>query len=88
MPDAGVDVIHGEATFVDNKTVAVNGETYCADIVVVSTGGYPLVPEIAGAEFGITSNEFFALEESAKTYRDCRCGLYCGRDCPIDVSTR
>src|SRR5699024_554080 len=66
MPDADVDVIHGEATFVDNKTVEVNGETYCADIVVVSTGGYPLVPEIAGVEFGITSNEFFALEEAPK----------------------
>src|SRR5699024_8535268 len=39
---------------------------YCADIVVVSTGGYPLVPEIAGVEFGITSNEFFALEEAPK----------------------
>lgn len=66
MPDAGVDVIHGEATFVDNKTVSVNGETYGADIIVVSTGGYPLVPEVEGAEYGITSDEFFSLEEAPK----------------------
>lgn len=66
MPDAGVDVIHGEASFVDNKTVSVNGEQYHAEIIVVSTGGYPLVPEIAGAEYGITSNEFFSLEEAPK----------------------
>lgn len=66
MPDAGVDVIHGEAKFVDNQTVEVNGETFSAKIVVVSTGGYPLVPEVKGAEYGITSNEFFALEAAPK----------------------
>ena len=66
MPDAGVDVIHGEAKFVDNKTVSVNGEEYSAEIIVVSTGGYPLIPEIEGAEFGITSDEFFSLEDAPK----------------------
>ena len=66
MPDAGVDVIQGAAKFVDNKTVEVNGETYSADIIVVSTGGYPLVPEVKGAEYGITSDEFFSLEEAPK----------------------
>ncbi|UNM95329.1 glutathione-disulfide reductase [Ignatzschineria rhizosphaerae] len=66
MPDAGVDVIHGEAKLVDNNTVSVNGETFSAKIIVVSTGGYPLVPEIKGAEHGITSNEFFALEDAPK----------------------
>ncbi len=66
MPDAGVDVIHGEAKFVDDKRVSVNGEEYSADIIVVSTGGYPLVPEIPGAEFGITSDEFFSMEEAPK----------------------
>ncbi len=66
MPDAGVDVIHGAAKFVDNKTVEVNGETFSADIIVVSTGGYPLRLDVEGAEFGITSDEFFSLEEAPK----------------------
>lgn len=66
MPDAGVDVIHGAAKFVDNKTVEVNGESYSAEIIVVSTGGYPLRPEVEGAEYGITSDEFFSLEDAPK----------------------
>lgn len=66
MPDAGVDVIHGAAKFVDNKTVEVNGEHFTADKIVISTGGYPLVPETEGAEYGITSDQFFDLEEAPK----------------------
>ncbi len=66
MPDAGVDVIHGEAKFVDNHTVEVNGERFTAENIVVSTGGYPLIPNTQGAEFGITSDEFFDLEAAPK----------------------
>ena len=38
------------------------GETYRAEHVVVATGGYPRVPELPGAERGITSDGFFELE--------------------------
>ena len=39
------------------------GERYRAEHVVVATGGYPRVPELPGAERGITSDGFFELEE-------------------------
>ncbi len=38
------------------------GETYRAEHVVIATGGYPRVPELPGAERGITSDGFFELE--------------------------
>lgn len=66
MPNAGVDVIHGAAKFVDNKTVEVNGEQYSAETIVISTGGYPLRLDVPGTEHGITSDEFFDLEEAPK----------------------
>jgi glutathione reductase (NADPH) len=58
-----VVTIHGKAFFVDAHTIEVDGTRYCADRFVVATGGYPIVPRIRGAEFGITSDGFFQLEE-------------------------
>ncbi len=60
MADAGVDVIHGAAQFIDNKTIEVDGESYTADNIVIATGGRPIIPaDIEGAEYGIDSDGFF-----------------------------
>lgn len=61
-----VDVIQGYATFVDGKTLSVNGEKYSADHILIAVGGEPEIPEIPGAEYGITSDGFFALTEQPK----------------------
>ena len=53
----------GHARFVDARTIEVNGNRYSADHIVVATGGQPIVPPVAGAELGITSDGFFALSE-------------------------
>ncbi len=58
-----VTLIRGEASFVDRHTVAVGDDRYAAERVVIATGGRPIVPHIHGAEFGITSDGFFELEE-------------------------
>ena len=64
LSEAGIDLIQGQARFVDAKTLDVNGETYTADHIVISTGGRPIVPtDIPGAEHGISSDGFFELEE-------------------------
>ncbi|SCZ64290.1 glutathione-disulfide reductase [Thiohalomonas denitrificans] len=63
LADSNVDVIRGEARFVDAHTVEVNGEQYSADHIVVAPGGEPIVPPVPGAEHGITSDGFFALKE-------------------------
>ncbi|MGP0845395.1 MULTISPECIES: glutathione-disulfide reductase [Enterobacterales] len=57
-----VDVIKGFARFVDGHTVEVNGETITADHILIATGGRPSHPSIPGAEYGIDSDGFFALE--------------------------
>lgn len=64
LAEAGIDLIQGQARFADAKTLEVNGETYTADHIVISTGGRPIVPtDIPGAEHGINSDGFFELEE-------------------------
>ncbi|EMM1612863.1 glutathione-disulfide reductase [Raoultella ornithinolytica] len=57
-----VDVIKGFARFVDGHTVEVNGETITADHILIATGGRPSHSSIPGAEYGIDSDGFFALE--------------------------
>ena len=63
----GVTVINGFAKFVNRNTIEVNGEQYTADHIVIATGGRPSVPSIPGAEYGIDSDGFFALEAQPKS---------------------
>jgi glutathione reductase (NADPH) len=62
---AGVDaeVVNGRASIVDAHTVAVNGQHYTAEKILVSTGGWPRRDKAPGAELGVDSNEIFDLEE-------------------------
>ncbi|WP_299323044.1 FAD-dependent oxidoreductase, partial [uncultured Gemella sp.] len=52
-----VDLVKGYAKFVNKNTVEVNGEQYTADHILIATGGQPTIPNVEGAEFGVTSNE-------------------------------
>jgi glutathione reductase (NADPH) len=63
LDKSGVTYIADAARFVDAHTVAVGDEQYRADRIVIATGGRPIVPAIPGAEHGITSDGFFALDE-------------------------
>ncbi|MGB0359911.1 MAG: glutathione-disulfide reductase [Endozoicomonas sp.] len=62
-----ITVLNGFGTFVDAKTIEVNGEHYTADHITIATGGEPLIPDIPGAEFGIDSDGFFELSERPKS---------------------
>lgn len=66
LKNANVNLIKGDAKFIDNHTIEVNGERFSAEHIVIATGGFPIRPEIEGAEFAITSDEFFALTELPK----------------------
>jgi len=66
LADSNIDEISGEATFVDAKTLDVNGEQFTADHIVIAPGTTPVVPDIPGAELGMTSDGFFALTEQPK----------------------
>ncbi len=63
LTKAGVDLIRGYARFVDAHTLEVDGQRYSADHIVITTGGRPLMPNIPGAELGITSDGFFELAQ-------------------------
>jgi glutathione reductase (NADPH) len=58
----GVERLTGFARFRDARTVEVSGEHFRAPHVLVATGGFPNVPTIPGAAYGITSDGFFELE--------------------------
>ena len=62
----GIDYIYGFGKLVDKNTVSVNDKSYTAKHIVLAPGGEPFVPTLEGAEFGISSDGFFELEELPK----------------------
>ena len=66
LKDSNIDHIQGFGSFVNDKTIEVDGENYTADHIVVAPGGAPVVPDTPGAEYGITSDGFFALNSQPK----------------------
>jgi len=63
LNNKSVDWVSGSAQFVDAHTVSVDGQHYTAPHIIVATGGEPIVPDLPGAELGITSDGFFALAQ-------------------------
>jgi len=58
--------INGVATFIDTHTIQVGDQQYTADKFLIATGGKPAIPNIPGAEYGISSDGFFELEQQPK----------------------
>ncbi|KAF7595296.1 Glutathione reductase [Aspergillus hancockii] len=64
----GIDLVHGRARFVEPKVIEVVNEDgtksrYTAPKILIATGGRPKLPNIKGAEHGITSDGFFEIED-------------------------
>jgi len=57
-----VELVRGHGHFTAVGEVRVGDRRLEAPHVVIATGGRPAVPAIPGAEYGITSDGFFALE--------------------------
>ncbi|MEG9480974.1 glutathione-disulfide reductase [Mannheimia sp. HC-2023] len=67
-----VDVLNGFARFKDEKTIEVSyedgsKEEVTADHILIATGGRPTIPDLDGAEYGITSDGVFALDALPKS---------------------
>jgi len=58
-----IEVVQGRASFVDARTVDVAGRRLTAPHILIAVGGRPMLPDIPGADLGITSDEFFELEK-------------------------
>jgi glutathione reductase (NADPH) len=59
----GVARVKGMARFIDAHSIEVGGTAYRAKHLVIATGGTPTVPPLPGAQFGITSDGFFELDQ-------------------------
>ncbi|MEL7238473.1 MAG: FAD-dependent oxidoreductase, partial [Planctomycetota bacterium] len=66
---AGVELFEERATLEDAHTVRLqkSDKTVTAETILIATGGRPFVPDIPGAELGITSDDAFYLDELPKT---------------------
>ncbi len=61
----GVEIIRDRAVLTGSNAIRLEkaGTTLEARHILVATGGHPFIPDIPGAELGITSNEAFHLEK-------------------------
>ncbi|MDC3412961.1 mercury(II) reductase [Terrihalobacillus insolitus] len=68
VDDYGFDLIRGEAKFIDEKTVEVNGRQLTAQSFLIGTGASPLIPNITGLEEVdyLTSTSLLQLKELPK----------------------
>jgi glutathione reductase (NADPH) len=56
-----IELVHSHAAFADARTVRAGARELTAPAILIATGGYALVPEVPGADLGITSDGFFQL---------------------------
>jgi len=67
LDHSGVTLFQGWAILDKARTVTVGDQQLQADQVLIATGGRPSVPEIPGADLGITSDGFFELERQPES---------------------
>ena len=61
-----VNVLQGNAKFINKNTIIVDQKKYVGKKILIAVGGRPLTPNIPGASYGINSNDFFELEKQPK----------------------
>jgi glutathione reductase (NADPH) len=62
LEEADVRLLQGEARFLDAHTLAVAGQKYTAENIIIAVGGKPIKLDIPGIEYTITSNELINIE--------------------------
>ncbi|MFQ3245580.1 MAG: glutathione reductase (NADPH) [Arenicella sp.] len=67
LSNAGVEILYGTASLIDANTVKLGDKQLSADKILIATGGSPFMPEVAGIEHAISSNEVFHLEQQPKS---------------------
>jgi glutathione reductase (NADPH) len=63
LKDSGVAVYRARACIHGARTVEVQGRRLTAAHILVATGGWPVLPDIPGAELAFSSNEAFHLPQ-------------------------
>lgn len=67
LENAGVSLLNGRATIVEENMVEVNGEKHTAEKILIAVGGEPYIPPVEGAEHVISSDSAFYLKEFPET---------------------
>jgi glutathione reductase (NADPH) len=68
LDSSGVEIFDARARLKDAHSVTLStGQDVTAKHILIATGGWPVVPDIKGAELGITSNEVFLLDDLPKS---------------------
>ena len=63
LENSDVARIEGTARFTTSSTLQVNDDSFEAAHILIATGSRPVIPNVAGSEYGITSDGFFEMEE-------------------------
>jgi len=64
LANSGVETFDTRAAVADAHTVELaTGEKKTAKHILIATGGWPVLPDLPGAEHALTSNEIFHLDE-------------------------
>ena len=63
LENSDVAHIEGVARFTTSNTLQVNDDSFEATHILIATGTRPVIPNVAGSEYGITSDGFFEMEE-------------------------
>lgn len=66
LDSSGVTLIRGQASFKSENIIEVDGEEYSGEHILIATGGRPSIPDVPGADLGITSDGFFELEDQPR----------------------
>ncbi len=69
-----VETHRGRATIAGPNQISINGKQVTARHILVATGARPMVPDVPGADHGITSNEIFHLEKLPASAIICGAG--------------
>ncbi|MCO6441349.1 MAG: glutathione-disulfide reductase [Nitrococcus mobilis] len=59
---SGVELYESRARFIDPYTLDLGDEHVTAERFIIAVGGHPTIPDLPGAELGIDSDGFFALQ--------------------------
>ncbi|MGD1857446.1 MAG: dihydrolipoyl dehydrogenase family protein [Leptolyngbyaceae cyanobacterium] len=64
----GIEILRGEATFVDAHTLKIDKKTITTEFVLIAVGSRPLMPDIPGIEHALTSRDIFQLETLPESF--------------------
>lgn len=64
----GIEIIKGEAQFVDAHTLEINDQKITTDYVLVAVGSKPMMPDLPGIEHAIDSKTALQLDELADSF--------------------